>query len=138
MTNVSKNKLAPSVFKRIRRDLRHAVSSRMANGPQILESLLSPTERVMLSKRLAIIILLENKCTYYKISKVLKVSIATVLRTERLRKQGKFTVIQSTVRKNDLTFFENMELMLSMGMPSRAGPSYSTRLKLLKTRKRKM
>lgn len=45
---------------------------------EIINELLSPTEKIMVAKRIAIIYLLMKKIDYYNISKVIKVASATI------------------------------------------------------------
>jgi len=54
-----------------------------------LEDLLSPTERIMLVKRLAIAILLRKKHTYDEIDRSLKVSRQTIMNVSFWLKNGK-------------------------------------------------
>ena len=96
----------------------------------------------MLSKRLAIIILLERNFSHNKICRVLKVGMPTVARIDRYREKGRYLVIQRATKKkvatsrNDLTLMEHLELVLSMGMPSIAGPNSTKRLNELRRRNR--
>jgi Trp operon repressor len=136
MTHVSKVPVDPAIYLRVRKNLRSAVSDRHIYGPDILEALLTPAERTMLSKRLAIVVLLERNYSYYKISKLLKVSIATVMRTNRLRNKGRFSAIQRAMKKkkDGLTILEYAEIILSAGMPSMAGPRETRRLNRLRSK----
>lgn len=82
MPHVSRNKLSPKVEK----DLIHALDviltkiSREEDLNIFLLSLLSPTERVMLAKRLAIVILLKEDLPDSRIAETLKVTRVTVSR----------------------------------------------------------
>jgi hypothetical protein len=140
MTHVSKVPVDEQVYKTIRKDLRNAVSAKRAKGPEILEALLSKAERTMLAKRLAAIILLENGNSYYRVSKLLKVSVSTAMRLDRYRRQGRYSAIcrrdTPKAHSGKLTFLEEAELLLSMGMPPMGGPSAKRRrTELLKKRK---
>ncbi len=137
MTNVSKVPLEPRVYKSIRNDLRKAVSRNAIAGASIIEALLTKAERIMLSKRLAAIILLENGASYYRISKLLKVSVSTAIRLNKYRNQGLFIQIQRTTKNRqggNLSLMEHAELILAAGMPSRSGRRYDERLKKLRAK----
>lgn len=56
---------------------------------EFLDEFLTPTEKIMLAKRLAIGILIAKKCDYREISRTLKVSTATVGNFSSLYKYGK-------------------------------------------------
>ncbi len=80
MPKVSKNKLDKSAYAFIDGNLVAALSNladtkQMAN---LLDSLFTQTERLMLAKRLAIAVLLERGLSYKKISSMLKVSSVTI------------------------------------------------------------
>ena len=137
MTNVSKIPVAPRIYRSIRKNLQSAVSAKHDNGPEILEALLTRSERTMLYKRLAIIILLEQNWSHYRITKLLKVGMPTVIRIDRHRGQGRFVAIRRAMkRRGGLTLLEHIELFLAAGMPSIAGRRHDTRLNELRARRR--
>lgn len=83
MTQVSKRYLSPEVKDRIFEILIKAVSKASAKDDVVsfLTDLLSPVERTMLAKRLAIAyLLLKGGHTYREISEMLKVSLGTIER----------------------------------------------------------
>ncbi len=101
----------------------------------MLEALLSATERVMLTKRLAIIVMLEREYSYYRISKTLKVSVSTVMRVEALRTRGVYRPIQSAMHRSvHKSLLDEIEILLAAGMPSIAGPRHQRRLDRLRGR----
>ena len=105
------------------------LSSGSNRGRVLIETLLTPTERIMIAKRLAIIVMLENDHTYYRISKTLKVSTSTLKRLHKNLAAGWYRPIQNMIRKrNSLSFLELLEVLLAAGMPSIAGPRYQKRL----------
>ena len=61
------------IFEKTITDLRKAEDVR-----NFITDLLTPTEKIMLAKRLAIAVLLAKECDYRNISKTLKVSFATI------------------------------------------------------------
>ena len=83
MTQVSKRYLSPNAQKRMYEILIKAISKASYSQDiiQFLTDLLSPTEQIMLAKRLAIAyLLLKGTWTHREISKILKVSVTTIQR----------------------------------------------------------
>lgn len=138
MVNVSKNPLDPRIERRIRANLMTALfSSPNTKQSKMLGALLTQSERIMLAKRLAVIIMLDKDSSYYHISKTLKVSISTVMHTEHLLQKGVYAPIVGKVRSaSSRTLLESLELLLSAGMPSIAGPKHQKRLNALKNKGR--
>ena len=58
------------------------------DAEQFINDLLTPTEKVMLVKRLAIAFLLEREYDYRTISKILRVSLPTIASVNSARKYG--------------------------------------------------
>jgi TrpR-related protein YerC/YecD len=75
--------------------------------------LLTPTERIMLSKRLAIILMIEKRFTFSQIGSTLKVSESTIsAMRERMDRGGAgFHLIIRKLEKDEQVkkFFENIE-----------------------------
>src|SRR3989338_8970598 len=82
MPHISKTKLKQKTFLKINTLLIDSLFSKSArgNGKNVLKSLLTKTEQVMLAKRLAVIVLLDRGYSLYRIAKSLKVSPSTVAR----------------------------------------------------------
>ena len=129
MTHVSKTKVKPRVSLRIKRNLITAATERKGI---ILESLLTPTETLMLAKRLAMIVMIERGESTYRISKLLKVSVSSVGRFKHMIHAGLFKPIIRGARKRNRTLLDILELVLAAGMPSIAGPGHSRRLQRLR------
>lgn len=90
MTQVSKYRVSQSVNDQIL-DIFFQTLANLTNKIEVSEFLsefLTPTERVMLSKRLAIGYLIARGYEYREISRTLKVSTATVSNFARLYKYG--------------------------------------------------
>lgn len=129
MAHVSKNKVRPKISLRIKQNLIIAATHR---DGIIIESLLTPTETLMLAKRLAIIVMLERGDSSYRISKSLKVSVSSVARFRHMIRAGLFKPILQSARKNNRPLMEILELILAAGMPSIAGPRHNRRLQRLR------
>lgn len=139
MTHISKFKMKDRVKQRISANLANALlESGVAQGRAMLDTLLTPTERIMLAKRLAIIVMLEREYSYYRIMKTLKVSTSTIKRLHRNLETGQYRFVQRALGKksSSLTFLELLEVFLAAGMPSIAGPRHQKRLNELRHRMR--
>ena len=90
MTQVSKYLLSKDVYNHIfDMFLSTFVQIRTKNSAsEFLNEFLTPTEKIMLAKRLAIGILIAKKCDYRRISQILKVSTATVGNMSSLYRYG--------------------------------------------------
>jgi uncharacterized protein YerC len=94
-----------------------------SESKQLLAELLTSTEHLMLAKRLAIIIMLHNKCSRYYIAKTLKVSESTVARMWHSYENGGFDHILKYVKnkKEKNQFLHDIERLLGAGLPPIVG-----------------
>ena len=90
MTQVSKYPISNSVYERILEVFfKTLVGIKTKDeAEKFIKDFLTPTEQIMLAKRLAIAFLLEKDYDFRTISKVLRVSLGTVARVNLLRKYG--------------------------------------------------
>jgi hypothetical protein len=104
------------------------------NGERILNALLTKTEKIMLAKRLAIIVMLEYEHSHYGIVRTLKISPSTPRRYARLSQTGIFAPIQHMLnnKRSRRSLLDIIELLLAAGMPSIAGPRGTKRLQRLR------
>jgi uncharacterized protein YerC len=122
MTNVSKQQLDPKELQKLFTQLNGVLGS--LNKQKVdgfLSDLLGPEERIMLVKRLAVIIMLMENNSAYRIADTLKVSPATVTTIQKYFDEGRFDHIVSILRKNQTDykkFWETLEVILRAGMPS--------------------
>ena len=91
-----------------------------------IEDLLSPTERIMITKRLAIAVLLTKGYTYDDIDETLKVSRATIMNVSLWLKNGKNgyrkvvnRILESQKRESLIDKVE--EILLKLSPPKRYG-----------------
>lgn len=91
MTKVSKRFLDEKLWKKIFELFTRAIADfkKPLEVENFLEDLLSPTEKIMLTKRLAIAILLVKGYTYDEIDEKLKVSRSTIMGVSFWLKNGK-------------------------------------------------
>jgi transposase len=89
--------------------------------------LLSQTERVMLAKRLAVVVMLTRGYSFSQIETMLSVTPQTVSRIFRELKKGNYRKISRYARDRtrhfkETGFWDEIERMLRLGMPPRIGP----------------
>ncbi|MGB3922227.1 MAG: Trp family transcriptional regulator [Minisyncoccia bacterium] len=85
----------------------------------IISELLTHTEKIMLAKRLAIILLLERSIPQHVISNKLNVSVSTVTRMSLNVEVGKYSEILKISGKKRI--LDVLERIILMGMPPRTG-----------------
>jgi len=110
MTQVSKNILHKEVELRVYEVLMESIASARTHETvnKLLDDLLSPTERLMIAKRLSIALLLMKKYDQRTISKWLKVSLGTVSKVSLVLQTGHggyHSVIGSLLQKEELRAF---------------------------------
>lgn len=93
---------------------------------EFLKSLLSKTELTMLSKRLAIAILLSKGYPYKYIDETLKVSMATIGTVQRQIMTGapgyERAIIQANKQRGREAFWDSLEeALLQLSLPARVG-----------------
>ncbi|TSC57391.1 MAG: hypothetical protein Greene041679_336 [Parcubacteria group bacterium Greene0416_79] len=94
-----------------------------------LNDVLTPTERLMIAKRLAAIVMLCREYSGYKIHTVLKVSPSTVARLKTRLEEGAFPYLAKLFRgpqeikqkKEASDFWDALYTFILMGMPPRVG-----------------
>lgn len=90
MTQVSKYPISDKVYQRIV-EIFFKSLAQMGTGneaKEFIRDFLSPTEQIMLAKRLTVAFLLEKDYDFRTISKILRVSLTTVARVNLTRKYG--------------------------------------------------
>lgn len=133
MSHVSKHKIPREIEQKIvDAFIRSLFSASVARGKARIRSLLTSTEKIMLAKRLAVITMLEQDKSYYEIMRTLNVSVSTVGRLDRQRARGDFDPLCRIFNRN-LSFLDYLELFLSAGTPSIAGPRGQRRLNALRS-----
>ncbi len=123
MPHISKEKTNHQVMDKMKNSLIKIIT-KSQNNKTIVQELITKTEYIMLAKRLAIIILLSKKVSFYTISKNLKVSTSTVVRFQKDIILGKYKSITNLVylknKKGD-KLLDILEKVLQMGMPAYTG-----------------
>jgi uncharacterized protein YerC len=95
----------------------------LEDANQIITDLFSPTERVVVMKRLAIAYLLIHKYGYLEISKILKVSYPTIAMVSRSLKDGVGykIVIEKISKEEDFQEFFNQLGQKIVEVPAKSG-----------------
>ena len=123
MTNISKDKLLPEAEKKLLKQFSNLFANISSNkASNLFSEVLTPSERIMLIKRVAIVLMLEEGFSTYKISKTLKVSDATVRSIRHCYNQNEFAYILSAIKKSKFDyekFWETVDILLRAGMPPR-------------------
>ena len=125
MVRISKQKVNKKVLNQINNRLVDVVSKLENNSStqKFLDDLLTESEKIVLAKRLAVIFMLQENISWYKISVLLKVSPTTVRKIAIDIDLEKYENVLKIVRqrKNRMTFWVGMDLVLKMGIPSIVG-----------------
>ena len=131
MTNVSKHPLTPTQEAELFDQLGVLFSKRTRNQTQeLLDDLLSETEKIMLAKRLAILVMLYRKQSLYFIARTLHVSSATVARLQECLEQKQFNHILKTFEKPTPAILEIIQAIDDIlhlgGILPRYGQTYAS------------
>ena len=125
MVNVSKQKLKKNVLNQINNRLVETIAKLETNGStkNFINDLLGESEKMVLAKRLSVIFMLQENISWYRISNLLKVSDTTVKKIAMKISGGEYENILKIVRqkKNRVTFWEGMDIVLKCGMPPIVG-----------------
>lgn len=125
MPHISSQKLDPKLQLQLFRQLTGlcgAISKNSAEG--FFSSLLTETEQLMLSKRLASVIMLHEGYSQYTVENTLTLSSSTVAKIYSGYTSGKYDSVCSAFskrKKDAAAFWETIDVLLRLGMPSRAG-----------------
>ncbi|EKD87334.1 MAG: hypothetical protein ACD_36C00134G0003 [uncultured bacterium] len=123
MTQVSRIPLRKEVEQRVYEVLMESVAAATSKSTvsRLLDDLLSPTERLMIAKRLSIALLLLKKYDQRTISRWLKVSLGTVSKISLVLQKGHGgyqSVIGSILRKEELkALIEKIDAALANMLP---------------------
>ncbi|MBI2609870.1 hypothetical protein HYW53_01710 [Candidatus Giovannonibacteria bacterium] len=122
MPHVSKRKLKKKVYSKIETNFIEVFLKFRSRKETslLLNDLLTRTERVMLSKRIAIVLMLESGYSFSTIERTLKVTKQTIVRFMKMRKSGKFRYLEAKKesKEND-SLIEFLEKFLQAGLPPR-------------------
>ena len=121
MAHISRKSLKRKTLDRISQELIEIIAHTRSRKETkaLLEELLTPTERVMLGKRLAIIYMIIKEYPFSLIETTLKVSPSTVALAWKASKRGAFPLMSRKIasEKTKKEFWESLESILRAGMP---------------------
>jgi len=125
MPHISKKRLKKKTFRKINEELL-AVFTLAQNQHEfapLFNDLVTRTEKIMLAKRLAVILMLSKEIPQHRIVKALKVSPSTVAKMSLKLDIGKYKSVLKLSSKQGFDIIEFLEFMLSGGglMPTRYG-----------------
>ena len=129
MPQISKKFLNKAVEKRLFEVFEQAFLNlkSVAEAREFLNDLLTPTEKIMIAKRLAIAVLVEKGYDYRAIIRILKVSFTTinaVLKQQTIDGRGYHRIVDKILRKESLDKFY---LELSKGFAKITNPHPASR-----------
>ena len=121
MTNVSKKKLPEAEFDRLYLQLNVIIGSLNKNQSALFfTELLGPEEKVMLTKRLAAVVMFIEGNSSYRVWQLLKMSPSTAESIRRDFETGRYDNIATILTKNKTDyrkFWETLDVILRAGMP---------------------
>jgi uncharacterized protein YerC len=123
MTRVSKRALDTAVIDELFCQLARVIGR--AHGKRmelLLHALFTPAEHIMFTKRLAVIVLLHEEVSMYKIVRMLHMSLSTVSSMKERYEAGEYKAVTSTLgmsKREREQFWKTVGLILRGGMPSR-------------------
>jgi len=131
MSQISKYPLNKQIEIRVYEVLTESIAEARTHQTvqKLLEDLLSPTERLMLAKRLSIALLLLKKYNHRTVSQWLKVSLGTVGKVSLALQHGNGgyqTVIGSILKKEELKeFIQKIDDAIADFLPPPKGADWS-------------
>ncbi|MFA5888958.1 MAG: Trp family transcriptional regulator [Candidatus Paceibacterota bacterium] len=128
MPHVSSKKINPALLEKLFNKLITVFSRAKDNKSMqsFIDEILTPTEKIMLAKRLAIILMLSGKTPIHKIADTLMVSPTTVIKMSLEIEVGKYNSILN-ISKNEKDDIEKIIWnILTVGgiMPPKIGRKY--------------
>lgn len=121
MPHVSSKRVKKNVFNRMTNEFVNTVSGLKTQREikTFLNELLTPTERIMLAKRLAVIMMLKKGYPFHIIEKTLKISSSTSMRFWKLTKIREFSIIMKNIQKEKAKkkFWNEIEVLMRASMP---------------------
>ncbi|MDP3763828.1 MAG: Trp family transcriptional regulator [bacterium] len=128
MPHISKRKLDQKIFDKIFKELIIVLEQAQSKKKftPVLNELLTKTEKIMLAKRLAIVLLLFGDIPQHRIAEVLLVSPTTVSKISFQVEMGKYDSIKNISIKEKIDLEKVIWLLLTAGgiLPPRAGGRY--------------
>ncbi len=118
MPHISKNQLKEDVFLKIYNQFSNTVSGSQKKQ-EVLNDLLTDTEKIMFAKRLAVIFMILEGASFYHIQESLNVSTSTTGRFSRNLNKGTYSHIKKLfyTKQKKKDFWDTLEVVVRAGMP---------------------
>lgn len=117
MPHISKKRLDQKVFLAMYERFQTALTSlrNKKESGKLIRELLTPTERIMIAKRIAIVYMLHTGHSIYEVEQTLKVSPSTAARYSLKSDSSDFTFLVSLIKKNEGLgkIFDTLEQLLT-------------------------
>ena len=121
MTHISKNPLKKNTLIKISNQFVEIVSNLKPgkSGGSFLNDFFTDAEKVMLTKRLAVIFMLKNGASYGVIEKTLHISPSTIMRVAKVLSSGGYDGVLAEIqkKKNKEKFLIELEKIFRGGLP---------------------
>jgi|SRR3989339_542185 len=135
MPHISKQKLKPSHLKKLYAELaKTLVQLDKKHANLFLDELLGEEEKIMIAKRLAVIVMLMEKNSTYRIAQLLFMSQSTVERHRKKLLIGDYGTIEHLLKqrkKEYKDFWNTLEVILRAGLPPRGRGRWKSTFDLL-------
>jgi len=122
MTHISHHALTEQHFEQLYQALNKRIA-RLDKHRSItfFDELLTPSEKIMLTKRFSAIAMLQQRYSSYRIAATLRMSYSTIAKMSVRFESGKYRHIVALLggRRKDAHFLDILETLLLAGMPPR-------------------
>ena len=121
MPHISQKRVKKEIFLRMNdRFIRSLMDlTERKNARAFFKELLTPTEQIMLAKRLAAVLMLQQNFSFYRVERTLKISPSTAARLWRKLHAGEFSGITALTKqgKSAQAFWTEIAAVIRAGMP---------------------
>ncbi len=139
MPHISKQKLKPTHEKKLYMQLAKLIGKLDKDNVNLfLSELLGKEEKIMLAKRFAVIVMLIEKNSTYRIAQLLHMSPSTVERLKLKLNFGEYEYIEKLLKQNKKEyedFWKTLEVILRAGMPPMGKGRWKSTFDLLSEKK---
>lgn len=121
MPHLSKEALEPEYLAKLFSELESLIASTTKHDSSaVLQALLTETERVMLTKRLAVAMMYSKGYSQYQVWNLLKISPSTAQRMQLAYESDHYRALLKMVnRKTSSELWDILEIIVGGGLPSR-------------------
>jgi|SRR3989344_6326125 len=131
MPHVSSKKLSPGLLEKLFVELLAILEKAHRKNylSSVIDELLTPIEKTMVAKRLAIVLMLTSNTPYHKVADILNVSPTTVTKLSLEIEIGKYKTILKISKKEKIDLEKIVWSIMTAGgiMPPKAGRKYWTK-----------